>query len=473
MLASGRPPSGPPGPGRDGRPRRQRWHRRLQGGRGLPPARRRRGPRRPGAHARRRPASSAPPPSRRWPASPRGPSSSATPTTRSRTPTSASAPTSSSWRRRPPASSASTPLGSRRDLLGATLLATRAPVLLCPAMHTEMWEHPAVQENLATLRRRGVMVLEPDAGRLAGGDVGAGRLAEPAAIVAARQVLAGRARGNRPGGDLAGRTVLVTAGGTREPIDPVRFLANRSSGKQGHALAEVAAARGARSPSSRRRAPARVRRASRCVEVETAAEMHEAVLARARARRRRRHGRGRRRLPPERRGPRQARASRGRPRDRPRADRRHPRRARAAPPSRARCSSASRPRRRRGATSRATSSTRKGVDLLVVNDVERPGRRLRARHQRGRRARATTAPDCACRSARSLRLPRPCSTSSSPAVPRWRGSPRRAPCPAAPGEPGRTGRRRPEPRHRCRPTRARPHDPGADPAPIQHRGANT
>ena len=110
-------------------------------------------------------------------------------------------------------------------------------------MHTEMWEHPAVEENLATLRRRGVLVVAPEEGALAGGDSGAGRLAEPATIVARALPLApGRART----GDLAGVRVVVSAGGTREPIDPVRYLTNRSSGKQGHAVAEAAARRGAR-----------------------------------------------------------------------------------------------------------------------------------------------------------------------------------------------------------------------------------
>ena len=129
--------------------------------------------------------------------------------------------------------------GISHDLLTATLLATRAPVVICPAMHTEMWEHPAVQENLATLRRRGVHVIDPGAGRLAGGDVGTGRLAEPADIVArVEAVLAPR--------DLDGLRVMVTAGGTREAIDPVRVITNRSSGKQGYALAEAASARGAK-----------------------------------------------------------------------------------------------------------------------------------------------------------------------------------------------------------------------------------
>jgi phosphopantothenoylcysteine decarboxylase/phosphopantothenate--cysteine ligase len=126
--------------------------------------------------------------------------------------------------------------GMADDLLTATLLATRAPVVVCPAMHTEMWEHPAVRDNLDVLRRRGVRVIEPEAGRLAGGDVGTGRMAEPTTIVARVVGL----------GDLAGRHVVVSAGGTREAIDPVRVLTNRSSGKQGHALAEAALLRGAR-----------------------------------------------------------------------------------------------------------------------------------------------------------------------------------------------------------------------------------
>ncbi len=166
--------------------------------------------------------------------------------------------------------------GISDDLLTATLLATRAPVLVCPAMHTEMWEHPAVQENLATLRRRGVHVLEPEAGRLAGGDVGAGRLADPARIAAAALAIL------EPGaGDLAGVPVLVTAGGTREPIDAVRVITNRSSGKQGYAVAAAAARRGARvtlvTTVDRPLPPG----LAEVVSVETAAEMETAVLARA------------------------------------------------------------------------------------------------------------------------------------------------------------------------------------------------
>jgi phosphopantothenoylcysteine decarboxylase/phosphopantothenate--cysteine ligase len=171
--------------------------------------------------------------------------------------------------------------GLADDLLTSTLLATRAPVLVCPAMHTEMWEHPSVQDNLDVLRRRGVSVLEPAEGRLAGGDVGAGRLADPADIVAAAaRVLSGGAGSGS--GDLAGRTVLVTAGGTREPIDPVRVITNRSSGKQGYALAARAARRGARVTlvsTVERPTPDGVE----VVRVSTAAEMEQAVVPRAAA----------------------------------------------------------------------------------------------------------------------------------------------------------------------------------------------
>ena len=134
--------------------------------------------------------------------------------------------------------------GLADDLLGATLLATRAPVVVCPAMHTEMWEHAATRHNLRTLADRGVRIVEPDEGRLAGGDMGAGRLAAPERVVAAAAETL-TAAGSAPEADLAGLRVVVTAGGTREPIDPVRFIGNRSSGKQGYAVAAEAAARGA------------------------------------------------------------------------------------------------------------------------------------------------------------------------------------------------------------------------------------
>jgi phosphopantothenoylcysteine decarboxylase/phosphopantothenate--cysteine ligase len=132
--------------------------------------------------------------------------------------------------------------GLADDLLTNTLLTARCPVLLAPAMHTEMWLHPATQANVATLRSRGVVVLEPASGRLTGPDTGPGRLPDPDAIFAAAQ---GLLRRGAPGPDLAGRHVVVSAGGTREPLDPVRYLGNRSSGRQGYALATTAAARGA------------------------------------------------------------------------------------------------------------------------------------------------------------------------------------------------------------------------------------
>jgi phosphopantothenoylcysteine decarboxylase / phosphopantothenate---cysteine ligase len=128
--------------------------------------------------------------------------------------------------------------GMANDVLSATLLASAAPAMFAVAMHTEMWDHPATQENLATLRRRGFHLVEPVVGALASGDFGKGRMAEPADIVAAAVTLLGPK-------DLAGQRVVVSAGGTREAIDPVRFIGNRSSGKQGYAIAQAAAERGA------------------------------------------------------------------------------------------------------------------------------------------------------------------------------------------------------------------------------------
>jgi phosphopantothenoylcysteine decarboxylase/phosphopantothenate--cysteine ligase len=133
--------------------------------------------------------------------------------------------------------------GRADDLLTATLLTARCPVLLAPAMHTEMWLHPATVDNVATLRRRGAVVLEPASGRLTGADSGAGRLPEAEEITTLAQLLL--ERHDALPYDLAGWRLLVTAGGTREPIDPVRFVGNRSSGKQGYAVARVAAQRGA------------------------------------------------------------------------------------------------------------------------------------------------------------------------------------------------------------------------------------
>ena len=184
--------------------------------------------------------------------------------------------------------------GIADGLLTATVLATRAPVVLCPAMHTEMWEHPALQENLSTLVRRGVRVIPPVEGRLAGGDQGEGRMADVADIVDAviamleagdshdisdisKTADAANAEAKRAEGDLVGRRVLVSAGGTREPVDPVRFIANRSSGKQGHAIADAASRRGADvvlvTTTTRPAAPAVT-----VVRVETAAQMERALL---------------------------------------------------------------------------------------------------------------------------------------------------------------------------------------------------
>jgi phosphopantothenoylcysteine decarboxylase/phosphopantothenate--cysteine ligase len=182
--------------------------------------------------------------------------------------------------------------GIASDLLSSVLLATRAPVLLCPAMHTEMWEHPAVQDNLALLRRRGVHVLEPADGRLAGGDFGPGRLREPEEVVAALEaVLVGERVGSAAvrvaptpsgltGATLRGVRAVVSAGGTREPLDPVRYIGNHSSGKQGYAIAAELQARGAQVvlvSSSSMSAPTDVQ----VIEVETAAEMADAVLREA------------------------------------------------------------------------------------------------------------------------------------------------------------------------------------------------
>jgi phosphopantothenoylcysteine decarboxylase/phosphopantothenate--cysteine ligase len=134
--------------------------------------------------------------------------------------------------------------GLADDLLTNTLLTARCPLLYAPAMHTEMWEHPATVDNVATLRRRGAVVLEPASGRLTGADTGKGRLPEPDEIARFAELLL--ADPHALPYDLAGRHVVVSAGGTREPLDPVRFLGNASSGKQGYAIGAVAAARGAR-----------------------------------------------------------------------------------------------------------------------------------------------------------------------------------------------------------------------------------
>ncbi|MDI6872851.1 bifunctional phosphopantothenoylcysteine decarboxylase/phosphopantothenate--cysteine ligase CoaBC [Candidatus Solincola sp.] len=165
--------------------------------------------------------------------------------------------------------------GLADDLLSTTLLATRAPVLVAPAMNREMYRHPATQDNLRKLRERGVHVVGPESGALACGEEGEGRMAEPPAIVeAVLRLLDMR-------GDLSGHRVLVTAGGTREPLDPVRFIGNRSSGKMGYALAETARELGAEvilvSGPTHLQAPPGVER----IMVETAEEMRREVLSRS------------------------------------------------------------------------------------------------------------------------------------------------------------------------------------------------
>jgi phosphopantothenoylcysteine decarboxylase/phosphopantothenate--cysteine ligase len=164
--------------------------------------------------------------------------------------------------------------GIADDFLTTLYLATQAPVFVAPAMNVHMWEHAATQANLETLRQRGVRVIEPGTGELACGMVGAGRMAEPEAIAEAVLCALGRCR------DLAGEVVLVTAGGTREALDPVRFIGNRSSGKMGYALAEAAQSRGAKVVLIS--GPTALHPPARCelVKVTTANEMREAVLAR-------------------------------------------------------------------------------------------------------------------------------------------------------------------------------------------------
>ncbi len=166
--------------------------------------------------------------------------------------------------------------GRADDLLTTTLLTARCPVVFVPAMHTEMWQHPATVANVETLRHRGCVVLEPSSGRLTGADSGPGRLPEPAQIFEAAVHLLHTGRRADPG-DLVGRRVVVSAGGTREALDPVRFLGNRSSGKQGYALAAAAVSRGAQVilVAANTTAPAPL--GVELVEVESTLELRDAV----------------------------------------------------------------------------------------------------------------------------------------------------------------------------------------------------
>jgi phosphopantothenoylcysteine decarboxylase/phosphopantothenate--cysteine ligase len=171
--------------------------------------------------------------------------------------------------------------GMAGDLLTATLLTARCPVLYAPAMHTEMWEHPATQANVALLRRRGAIVMEPAVGRLTGRDSGPGRLPEPAGIFAVATRLLARGAVGPWTADLAGRRVVISAGGTREEIDPVRFIGNWSTGTQGYALASTAVARGAEVTVVAANVALPDPAGTKVTRVVSAREMHDAVLAAA------------------------------------------------------------------------------------------------------------------------------------------------------------------------------------------------
>jgi phosphopantothenoylcysteine decarboxylase/phosphopantothenate--cysteine ligase len=170
--------------------------------------------------------------------------------------------------------------GLSADLLSSVLLMARCPVIYAPAMHTEMWQHPATLANVGTLRGRGAIVLDPGSGRLTGADSGPGRLPEPAELYrTALRVLARGGTGLAP--DLTGRRVVVSAGGTREEIDPVRFIGNWSSGRQGYALAESAAARGADVTLIAANASLADPAGVRVIAVSSAAELRDAVISAA------------------------------------------------------------------------------------------------------------------------------------------------------------------------------------------------
>jgi phosphopantothenoylcysteine decarboxylase / phosphopantothenate---cysteine ligase len=166
--------------------------------------------------------------------------------------------------------------GMASDLLGATLLTARCPVVYAPAMHTEMWQHPATRSNVSLLRERGAIVVEPAVGRLTGPDTGQGRLPEPGELFAVAEAAAAG-----PGTSLAGRKVLISAGGTREELDPVRFLGNWSSGRQGYAFARVAAARGAEVTVVAANVELADPAGARVSHVVSARDMHAAMLAAA------------------------------------------------------------------------------------------------------------------------------------------------------------------------------------------------
>lgn len=172
-------------------------------------------------------------------------------------------------------------IGRSDDLLTATLLTARCPVVVAPAMHTEMWEHAATRANVATLRQRGIVVLDPAVGRLTGVDSGIGRLPDPAEIYAVARIVL--SRGTAAPLDLIGRHIVVSAGGTREPLDPVRFLGNRSSGRQGYALARAALARGAEVTLIAANTALGDPAGAKVVRVGTAEELRQAVVEAARS----------------------------------------------------------------------------------------------------------------------------------------------------------------------------------------------
>ena len=263
--------------------------------------------------------------------------------------------------------------GLADDLLTTTLLTARCPVVFAPAMHTEMWEHPATTANVATLRERGAVVIEPADGRLTGADTGRGRLPDPEEIFEVCLDLLGRGAAEP---DLVGRHVVVSAGGTREPLDPVRYLGNRSSGRQGYALARTAAARGAEvtlvSANVSLPDPAGVK----VVRVETTGQLRDAVVGGRRDGRRRGDGRRPGRLPAGDRERRQDQEGRRRLRPEHRAGRRTPTSSREISHDRAQPGSvvvgfAAETGDDTGSVldlARAKLA-RKGCDLLVVNDV--------------------------------------------------------------------------------------------------------
>ncbi|MGH3359011.1 MAG: bifunctional phosphopantothenoylcysteine decarboxylase/phosphopantothenate--cysteine ligase CoaBC, partial [Nocardioidaceae bacterium] len=172
--------------------------------------------------------------------------------------------------------------GLADDLLTTTLLTARCPTVFVPAMHTEMWDHPATRANVATLRERGAVVLEPASGRLTGADTGKGRMPEPEQIFALVDEILQRGTAAREP-DLTGRHVLVSAGGTREFLDPVRFIGNRSSGRQGYALARAAAARGAEVTLVSANVALPDPAGAKLVRVESTEQLRDAIVVAARS----------------------------------------------------------------------------------------------------------------------------------------------------------------------------------------------